>query len=231
MFLRHVRWLQRRFDLVSLDEAQRRLRGGSRTACVSITFDDGYASNCDYALPLLLAEGIPCTYFVTSQNVLEGIPFAHDVARGRPLAPNTIDQLRDLADRGIEIGCHTRTHASLARCNQAELHAELVTARDELESALDRPLRHFAFPFGQYVDLSPEAFAAAQQAGYESACSAYGGYNFPGDDPFHLQRIPADLEMSRMRNWLTVDRRKIATLRYEYKTAADAASLAGAAQP
>jgi hypothetical protein len=50
-------------------------------------------------------------------------------------------------------------------------------------------------------------------------CSAYGGFNFPGDDPFHLQRIAADSVMVRLKNWVTMDPRKLRTRRFEYQGA------------
>jgi hypothetical protein len=56
--------------------------------------------------------------------------------------------------------------------------------------------------------MPQEAFQVARSAGYQAVCSAYGGYNFPGDDSFHLRRIHADNEMIRLRNWLTLDPRK-----------------------
>ena len=63
-FARHIAWLKRHCDVVSLEEAQRRIRtGDGRRPCVSITFDDGYADNCREAIPLLIRERIPCTYF------------------------------------------------------------------------------------------------------------------------------------------------------------------------
>ena len=57
----------------------------------------------------------------------------------------------------------------------------------------------------------------ARQAGYAGVCSAYGGFNFPGDDPFHLQRIPVDDDMIRLKNWVTMDPRKLRTRRFEYR--------------
>jgi hypothetical protein len=59
----------------------------------------------------------------------------------------------------------------------------------------------------------------AKDAGYAAVCTAYGGYNFPGDDPFHLQRIPADSEMIRLKNWVTMDPRKLQTRRFLYRDA------------
>jgi peptidoglycan/xylan/chitin deacetylase (PgdA/CDA1 family) len=216
LFGRQVRWLKRHFDVVSLGEAQRRIRRGyNGRAAVSVTFDDGYADNCDRALPLLINEQVPCTYFVSTRHVMTGEPFAHDVARGKPLLPNTIDQLRQLAAAGIEIGAHTRTHCNLGAVDHpSRLHDEVVAAGAELAAAVACPVRYFAFPFGQYSNLNDDVFRAARLAGYEAVCSAYGGYNFPGDDAFHLQRIHADDDMIRFKNWLTVDPRKLKVRRY-----------------
>ncbi len=221
MFERQMRWLKRHCDLVSLADAQQRIRDGrNERPCVSITFDDGYADNCRHALPLLIAERIPCTYFVCSRHVIEGLPFPHDVANGRPLAPNTPQQIRELALAGIEIGAHTRTHADLGRTADPDrLIDELVGARHELEELTGAPARYFAFPFGQHANLSAVAFQFARSAGYEGVCSAYGGYNFPGDDPFHLQRIHGDDSMIQLKNWITLDPRKLQSIRrYEYRS-------------
>lgn len=215
-FVRQIRWLKKHFDLISLEEAQARLRRGRNTRpAVSITFDDGYAENCRQALPFLVAEGVPCTYFVCTRHVVDGIPFPHDVAQGRPLPPNTLDELRQLAAAGIEIGAHTRTHCDLGTTfDEAVLCDEVVAARDELAAAVGRQIRYFAFPYGQYANLNDRVFTIAREAGYEAICSAYGGYNFPGDDAFYLQRIHADDDMLRFKNWLTVDPRKLAARRY-----------------
>ncbi len=210
-FAQQILWLKRHFPLVSLGEAQRILRSGeNRRPCVSITFDDGYAENCQEAIPLLVKERIPCTYFVTARNVLEGVPFPHDVAAGSPLPPNSPEQLRAMAAAGIEIGAHTYTHADLGKLTDPDiLQREIVTAGEMLADAIARPVRYFAFPFGKHRNLTPTAFRVAREAGYEAVCSAYGGYNFPGDDPFHLLRIAADPWTIRLKNWTTIDPRKL----------------------
>ena len=127
-FAAQIRWIQRRFEIISLDEVERRLaEGRNPTPAVSITFDDGYDANCDEAMPLLIERKIPCTYFVTSRCVLERIPFPHDVAGRCPVRPNTLAQIRSLSDAGIEIGAHTRTHADVGRLhNPRELDDEVA---------------------------------------------------------------------------------------------------------
>ena len=219
VFRRQMGWLRRHFDLVSLPEAQRRIASTTNhTPTVSVTFDDGYADNCKDALPLLLRERIPFTYFVTSEAVLEGRFFEHDQDLGLRLQPNTPEQLRELVSDGVEIDAHTRTHANLGHLPDAgRLHDEVVGARDELQEALDCRIRYFAFPFGQHANLSRAAFALAAEAGYEGVVSAYGGYNFPGDDPFHMQRPCVDGPDLKLRNAATLDPYKLWTIpRYQY---------------
>jgi peptidoglycan/xylan/chitin deacetylase (PgdA/CDA1 family) len=217
-FTRHVAWLRKHFELISLEEAQRRIVGGGNCRpAVSITFDDGYADNCGQAIPLLVKERIPCTYFVTVRNVLSGEPFAHDLAAGRSLPPNSLEQLQAMAAAGVEIAAHSYSHADLGRITDPiALDREVVTAGEELRAALGRPVRYFAFPFGQHANLNAAAFALARQAGYEAVCSAYGGFNFPGDDAFHLQRVVVGDDMIHLKNWTTVDPRKLKTPRFVY---------------
>ncbi len=210
-FFSQMRWLGQRFDFVSLEEAQRRIAAEENDRpCVCVTFDDGYADNCTAAIPWLLEQQIPFTYFVTSDHTTSGEPFAHDVAHGCPLAPNTVEQLREMAAAGVEIGAHTRTHADLGKLtSEEELYDEIVGSKRDLETMLDHPVRYFAFPYGLPENMSTAAFRIAFQAGLWGVCSAYGGYNLPGDDAFHLQRIHGDPEWTRFRNWLTVDPRKL----------------------
>lgn len=210
-FQSQIEWLRERFDLVSIEEGQRRIAAEQNDRpTVCITFDDGYADNCTTAIPWLLEQKIPFTYFVTSNHTQSGEPFSHDVACGCPLAPNTVEQLREMAQAGVEIGAHTRTHADLGKLtSESDLYDEIVGSKRDLESMLDHPVRYFAFPFGLPENLSTAAFRVAFQAGFWGVCSAYGGYNLPGEDSFHLQRIHGDPEWARFRNWLTVDPRKI----------------------
>lgn len=210
-FAAQINWLRSRFDLVSLAVAQERIechRNRFPTAC--ITFDDGYAENLRFAIPLLLKHKIPFTYFVATDFVTNNKPFPHDAAAGRPLPVHTLTEIRDLAAAGVEIGAHTRTHANLGgELSPEQLVSEIVGSKHDLEAAIGKPITYFAFPYGQHENLSAKAFQIAYAAGFAGACSAYGGYNWPGDDAFHLRRFHADEAFIRFMNWMTIDSRKV----------------------
>ena len=210
-FQNQMKWLEENYDLITLTEAQKRISSETNTtpaACV--TFDDGYADNCDTAIPWLTERHIPVTYFVTTRNIQTGDPFVHDVKSGCPLAPNTVEQIQEMANHGIEIGAHTRTHSDLGLIkSERRLHDEIVGSKRDLEDILGKPVNYFAFPFGMPSNMSQAAFSTAFQAGFWGVCSAYGDYNIPGDDSFHIRRIHGDPQWSRFRNWLTIDPRKL----------------------
>ena len=126
-FKRQIDWFQEEFDLVSLAELQRRVDSGfNDRPTLAITFDDGYAENCEYALPLLIERKIPVCYFVTIDNIVRQEPFPHDVELGQDLPVNTLESLKTIANSGIEIGAHTRTHIDLGSVSDQELLADEV---------------------------------------------------------------------------------------------------------
>lgn len=210
LFIRQVDWLRERFEIIALEEVQNRIRTGNSQPAAAITFDDGYADNCLTAIPYLAKHQIPATYFVSSDFVFNDRPFPHDVKAGQPLSPNGIESLRLISRAGIEIGAHTRTHIDLGKTIDEEtLFEEVVTAKHELESALDRPVKHFAFPFGQVENLNQKVFKLAKKHGYKTVSSAYGGYNAIGSDGFHLQRMHGDPEFARLKNWMSFDPRMV----------------------
>jgi peptidoglycan/xylan/chitin deacetylase (PgdA/CDA1 family) len=174
--------------------------------------------NCERALPVLIDKHIPCTYFVTAQAVLEGRTFAHDHGTRGNTKPNSIGQLRDLASAGIEIGAHSRTHPDFGRISDWNvLHDEIVVAREDLQTAIGTRIGYFAFPFGRHENLNAAAFRIARDAGYDGVLSAYGGYNFAGDDPFHIQRRGVDGPSIRMKNGVVPDPfRERRVLRFDY---------------
>jgi len=211
MFAQQLDYCLEHFEPVGLDEIQRRVRvNESNRPTITFTFDDGYAENCDFALPLLVEKKMPTVYFVTTSFIKQQTPFPHDIDRGVPLAPNTVAQIQEFSDLGIEIGLHTRNHVDFSKVHSAEeVRSEIIDSKDELEQMIGRKVRYFAFPFGLPDQLTQVAIEAVYESGMSGFCSAFGAYNLPGRDAFHIRRFHGDPEFSRFQNWSTFDASKV----------------------
>lgn len=210
-FERHLDWILKKASPVSLDKVLDSQIFGSRAEpMVAITFDDGYAENCEHAIPALIERNIPCTYFVATHFVETGTPFPHDVACGVPLRPNSIGEIKKLADQGIQIGAHSHTHMDFGRpLSDETLRVEITDVRKRLQDWTGQPIDYFAFPFGLKQNISQEAIDVVFESGFKCFVSAAGGMNWPGQNSNHLQRIHGDPGMAAIKNWLTFDPRKI----------------------
>lgn len=210
-FVAHLDYLERNFQIVSLAEAQRRVRSPHNSQpSVAITFDDGYAENCDFAIPELQRRGLPATYFVATSSVVDGVPFRHDLYRNCPLTPNTVAEVQDIACAGFEIGGHTKNHIDLGQLATRDMAAEeILGGIEELESWGVGPIRYFSFPYGLPQNTSQVAVNILLEAGLHGFCTAYGAWNWPGQAGYHLRRIHADPGMQTLKNWLTFDSRKL----------------------
>lgn len=106
---------------------------------VSITFDDGWQSSSDLALPLLSKYHIRTTQYIISQVA------AQNVAEYMSIA--TIQRLKR---SGQEIGSHTLTHCNQTQLGPADLQANAAKGKQMLEGEQLGPIKSFAYPLGQY---------------------------------------------------------------------------------
>ncbi len=111
-------------------------------AMVSITFDDGFASTYEHALPVLNANGLTATAFITTGNIGEN----------RFMTWNQVVDLQN--GHGWEIGGHSVNHPNLAPGDSTEVTSvEIATeVNDSLDTLLGFGLDvvSFAPPFGAY---------------------------------------------------------------------------------
>jgi peptidoglycan/xylan/chitin deacetylase (PgdA/CDA1 family) len=80
MFERHIDWIGRHFDFVSLDDIGDRVERGVRFTrpVAAVTFDDGYLDVYENALPILKRKGIPSAMFVVTELVGQSAWQIHD---------------------------------------------------------------------------------------------------------------------------------------------------------
>ncbi|WP_170319438.1 polysaccharide deacetylase family protein [Polyangium spumosum] len=204
----HLTELRRRgYRFGSLDGLVRQLDGGAREDVRSafVTFDDGWRNQYEHALPILRALGIPATFFVTTSHLRE------ESACAKRMGPA---ELRALADAGMTIGSHTRTHPDLARLDDTRLDDELRGSRQDLEDLLGKPVTLFAYPGGS---LSARVVRAVRRAGYEAACSSYGPARNDATSIFWMYRdvISESMRSLRDRYRLSPVARALLTFRVE----------------
>ena len=163
-------------DLLTLAEVIR-TGGAFPPRPIVLTFDDGFASVHEQAMPILVELGWSATVFVIAGAVGGRSPEGFRIAGATELA--------ELRDAGISIGAHTVSHPDLAASTTAVVRAELADGRARLEDLLGQQVRSFAYPFGRFDARSR---AVAEEL-YDCACSDVLGYARVGDDPWLLSRI------------------------------------------
>jgi peptidoglycan/xylan/chitin deacetylase (PgdA/CDA1 family) len=132
---------------------------------IAITFDDGFTSVVENALPAMAARGVPATIFVTTGYLgarpgwirkQEHMNYHEVVLSAR--------QLQELPSDLVCIGSHAVHHRDLSRLTPDEAAAELRQSKESLEAILNRPVRLFSLPFG---GCSPAVLDLARKAGYQ----------------------------------------------------------------
>ena len=153
--------LQRYGTAVSV-EAAGSSEGGNR---ISVTFDDGFTSVAENALPIMTARGVPATIFVPTGYLgaragwitkREHVNYHESVLSER--------QLQELPMDMVCIGSHTVLHRDLSLIEADEAKTELRRSREALEAMLNRPVRLLSLPYG---GCSPAVLELARQAGYQ----------------------------------------------------------------
>lgn len=90
------------------------------------------------------------------------------------------DELKPFADDPlVNIGAHTITHCNLAKETEEIVHHEMAISRARIENALQRPVVHFAYPYGDKIAAGAREFALAHSAGFKTAVTTRPGMIFP----------------------------------------------------
>jgi peptidoglycan/xylan/chitin deacetylase (PgdA/CDA1 family) len=125
----------------------------------AVTFDDGYDTLLENAVPELQMRNIPATIFVIPGRLGEfpGWP-------GYPGRFMAREQLLSLPADLISIGSHTLTHPRLTSVSCDQARQEIMQSRHVLEAMLGRSVLLFSFPQGEFTSVHVDFCRAA---GYE----------------------------------------------------------------
>lgn len=202
--------LARRWRFISPIQFERIMCGDEALEQDSLllTFDDGFISNRMVADQVLSPLGIQAIFFVVTDFIeQQDREAAREFICSRLKAGASPDalpahwsnmgwaDLRHLIQQGHRVGAHTATHERLlADVAQAVLLDEIVGGANRLEDHLDVPVRHFAYPFGDFRSFSSQAMIVAKSR-FDFVHSGLRGINHPGRGCFAIRRdstMPGD---------------------------------------
>lgn len=169
-FERHCSWLARRRRMVDIDTAVAKLDKNFRLppGMSTLTFDDGFASLYDHALPTLRRHLLPGVVFLVAETLTD---------RGRvvdwvtpppavPPATLTVEQVLEMQEAGVSFQSHSCSHHDLPLLSEEECQRDLRTSRELLEEVLGRRVPYLAYPRGLHDD---HVQRAAARAGYRNS--------------------------------------------------------------
>ena len=141
---------------------------------IVLTFDNGYASQYENALPVLKRLG-----WVGNENIqLTGLP---------PSQGGLTDaQVRGLIAAGWELDTQGISHADLITLDASELQYQVATARQTLQKRYGVPVNWFCYPSGHY---DATVIAAVKAAGFVGSTTVIPGWASGGEDPYRLPRL------------------------------------------
>jgi peptidoglycan/xylan/chitin deacetylase (PgdA/CDA1 family) len=113
--------------------------------------------------------------------------------------PLSWDQVREMMGHGIEFGAHTKTHPILSRmADKREQREEIEGSKLRVEQETGNPVLHFAYPNGLADDYDSDVVELVERARFQTAVTMQGGLNFPGENPYLLNRIGVGLRLPEL---------------------------------
>ncbi|MBB4426821.1 peptidoglycan/xylan/chitin deacetylase (PgdA/CDA1 family) [Bradyrhizobium sp. CIR48] len=93
------------------------------------------------------------------------------------------------ADPLVTIGAHSVSHCNLAKVAEDVAAQEIATSRARIEQALQRPVLHLAYPYGDREAAGMREFGLAATAGFKTAVTTRPGMLF-ADNAAHMTALP-----------------------------------------
>jgi peptidoglycan/xylan/chitin deacetylase (PgdA/CDA1 family) len=164
-----------------------------------LTFDDGFQSFASIAAPLLEEYGLPAALLVATER--DGGNNAWDAPTETnrfPILPLLDwEGIAIVAERGIAIGSHCKTHRRLTTLDASSVKEELEGSFDDIKRELGVAPTVLAYPYGEALARERECAAAVYKLALTTELKSLGEsddlHMLPRLDAYYL-RVPGRLE-------------------------------------
>jgi peptidoglycan/xylan/chitin deacetylase (PgdA/CDA1 family) len=112
----------------------------------------------------------------------------HEAARKARLYVEATD-VRRLADAGVEIGNHTADHVYCRTLSLESVNEQVLDSARAVAALSGRPVRGFAYPYGNRLDRTSLVTSALRTSGHECAFLVHNRINTARTDPWGFYRI------------------------------------------
>jgi len=126
------------------------------------------------------------------RTVMADLTSQAGIVSDRPAAEFCLSwaELQDLArEPDVTIGAHTLSHPVLAKLETTAAVREIAESKALLEHRLNRPIRHFAYPFGDRSSAGEREFSIVRELGFTTAVTSRPGHLFSYHAD-HLNALP-----------------------------------------
>lgn len=144
---------------------------------IAITFDGGYRSILNNAVPFLIEHKIPFTWFIPTDQI--------DGATPQYIGWNDIKKLRKYSF--VTIGIMPASYVRLYGDEKSKILQNINKARSRFREEIGSVPDLFAYPFGEY-DLAYKDIIKSQE--FRSAFSLHSGIAYANGDVYDIPRFP-----------------------------------------
>jgi peptidoglycan/xylan/chitin deacetylase (PgdA/CDA1 family) len=184
-FREHLEYLiSQGYSSVSLYEVNNALLSGSPLPAkpIILTFDDGYRDHYENVFALLREFNLRGTFFVITGYADQGLSQYLSWA-----------QIEEMAQQGMWIEPHTKSHIDLRERSREQLIYEIVGSVESIQAHTGQSGAIFAYPGGRYDN---QTLSVIQDTPIRRAVTTQHGALLTSDNFYELPRLRVSGEMS-----------------------------------
>ncbi|MEM6675218.1 MAG: polysaccharide deacetylase family protein [Planctomycetota bacterium] len=154
---------------------------------LGVTFDDGFRSDLEIAVPALQERGLDATFFVLAGLLGD----ARRLDRGA---------VREIRDAGFTIGSHGWDHRKWRGLDLDVRRREMHDSRRYLEDLLGEPVTSAACPFGSY---DRAVLQELRGSGYRTIYTSDPGWSADSDSVRARNTLTNDVPPEALASWIS----------------------------